>query len=156
MTVVGTQASVAPAATTSVGGHVWAYWRRVRSGEMGALPAVLGIVVLCIGFSAVRPVFFTAGNFANLLFQGSAVVVIAMGLIFVLLLGEIDLSAGYTSGVCAAVMAILLTNHGWPWYASIVIALVCGAVIGTAIGSIVVKIGVPSFVVTLAAFLAFQ
>src|SRR5690242_9452316 len=120
MTVVGTQAaSVAPAATTSVSSHIWAYWRRVRSGEMGALPAVLGIIVLCAGFSSVRPVFFTAGNFANLLFQGSAVVVIAMGLIFVLLLGEIDLSAGYTSGFCAAIMATLLGEAHMAWYLAV-------------------------------------
>ena len=80
--------------------------RRVRGGDMGALPAVLGLVVLCVVFSIARPVFFTAGNFANLLPQGAAVTVIAMGLVFVLLLGEIDLSAGFTSGVCAAVLAI--------------------------------------------------
>jgi D-xylose transport system permease protein len=142
-----------PSALKSV---VGGYFDKVRGGDTGALPALLALAALVIVFSIMRPVFFSYGNFANLLTQGAAVVVIAMGLIFVLLLGEIDLSAGYTSGVCAAVMAILLTNHGWPWYASIVIALVCGAVIGTAIGSIVVKIGVPSFVVTLAAFLAFQ
>jgi D-xylose transport system permease protein len=135
---------------------VGGYFDRIRGGDTGALPALLALTVLVIAFSIMRPVFFSYGNFANLLTQGAAVAVIAMGLIFVLLLGEIDLSAGYTSGVCAAVMAILLTNHGWPWYASIGIALLCGAGIGSIIGSIVVKIGVPSFVVTLAAFLAFQ
>ncbi|MEO5873832.1 MAG: ABC transporter permease [Streptosporangiaceae bacterium] len=142
-----------PSVLKSVAGG---YLDRIRGGDTGALPALLALAVLVVAFSIMRPVFFSYGNFANLLTQGAAVVVIAMGLIFVLLLGEIDLSAGYTSGVCAAVMAILLTNHGWPWYASIGIALLCGAVIGTLLGSIVVKIGVPSFVVTLAAFLAFQ
>jgi D-xylose transport system permease protein len=76
--------------------------------------------------------------------------------VFVLLLGEIDLSAGYASGVCAAVLAVLLTEHHWPWYLSIVAALVTGVVIGTLIGLLVAKIGIPSFVVTLAGFLAFQ
>ena len=77
---------------------------------MGALPAVLGLLVLCTVFSILRPAFLTAGNFANLLPQGAAVTVIAMGLIFVLLLGEIDLSAGFTSGVCASVLAIVLAT----------------------------------------------
>jgi D-xylose transport system permease protein len=79
-----------------------------------------------------------------------------MGLVFVLLLGEIDLSAGFTSGVCAAVMAVLVTNQEWPWYLAILSALVTGTVIGTVLGTLVAKVGIPSFVVTLAAFLAFQ
>jgi D-xylose transport system permease protein len=132
------------------------YAARIRGGDMGALPAVLGLIVLCIGFSIARPAFLSAVNFANLLAQGAAVIAIAMGLVFVLLLGEIDLSAGYASGVCAAVLAVLLTEHHWPWYLSIVAALVTGAVIGTLIGLLVAKIGIPSFVVTLAGFLAFQ
>src|SRR5205814_1199329 len=115
-------------------------------GEMGALPAVLGLIVLCTGFSILRPAFLTAGNFANLLAQGSQVVAIAMGLVFVLLLGEIDLSAGYASGVCAAVLAVLLTEHQVPWYLAVLAALLTGAVIGTAIGLLVAKIGIPSFV----------
>ena len=76
-----------------------------------------------------------------------------MGLVFVLLLGEIDLSAGFASGVCGAVMAILLTNHGWHWYTAIPAALVTGLVIGFVLGFLVAKVGIPSFVVTLAAFL---
>src|SRR5262249_53548764 len=106
---------------------------------MGALPAVLGLVVLCTGFSIARPAFLSAVNFANLLAQGAMVVAIAMGLVFVLLLGEIDLSAGYASGVCAAVLAVLLTEHSWPWYLSIVAALVTGAVIGAMIGFLVAR-----------------
>src|SRR3954469_13966735 len=132
------------------------YISRVRAGDMGSLPAVLGLIVLCIGFGIARPVFFSAVNFANLFTQGAAVVAIAMGLVFVLLLGEIDLSAGYTSGVCAAVLAVLLTEKHWPWYLAIVAAVLTGAVIGTFIGLLVAKIGIPSFVVTLAGFLAFQ
>ena len=132
------------------------YFERVRGGDMGALPAILGLVVLCTVFTFLRPVFFSTGNFANLLEQGSAQTVIAMGLIFVLLLGEIDLSAGFASGVCAATLAILLTQHGWPWYAAVLAALLIGAVIGLVLGTLVAKLGIPSFVVTLAAFLAFQ
>src|SRR5690349_23434595 len=104
------------------------YTARIRGGDMGALPAVLGLVVLCIVFSVLRPAFLTAVNFANLFTQGAAVIIIAMGLVFVLLLGEIDLSAGYTSGVCAAVLAVLLTEHNWPWWLAILAALVTGSV----------------------------
>jgi D-xylose transport system permease protein len=140
----------------TVASHVRDYVQRVRGGDIGSLPAVLGLVVLCVVFSIVRPSFLTAGNFANLFTQGAAVTLIAMGLVFVLLLGEIDLSAGYTSGVCASVLAVLLTDRGWPWYGAIAAALATGAVIGLFLGLMVAKVGIPSFVVTLAAFLAFQ
>ncbi|MGC4803717.1 sugar ABC transporter permease [Micromonospora sp. DT233] len=123
---------------------------------MGALPAVLGLVVLCAFFSVLRPNFLTAGNFANLFTQGAAVVLIAMGLVFVLLVGEIDLSAGFASGVCAAVLANLLTVQGYPWYVATLAALGTGALIGLTLGFLVTKVGIPSFVVTLAGFLAFQ
>src|SRR5258706_750616 len=146
----------APANNGALVEHVKGYWRRVLGGEMGALPALVGIVVLAIGFSTARPVFFPAGNFANLLPQGAAVIVIAMGLIFVLLLGEIDLSAGYTSGVCASLMTVAVTQHHQPWYVGLGIGLVTGIVIGLTLGTLVAKLGVPSFVVTLSAFLSFQ
>ncbi|GII25585.1 sugar ABC transporter permease [Planosporangium mesophilum] len=132
------------------------YVARVRGGDIGALPAVLGLIVLCVGFGIAKPVFFSAINFANLFTQGAQVTAIAMGLIFVLLLGEIDLSAGFASGVCAAVLAVLVTNQHQPWYVAVLAALVTGAVIGTLIGLLVAKVGIPSFVVTLAGFLAFQ
>ncbi len=132
------------------------YLERLRGGELGALPAVGGLVVLCVFFSVLRPVFLSNLNFANLLTQSAGSIAIAMGLVFVLLLGEIDLSAGYASGVCAAVLAILLTNHGWPWYGAVTAAVLTGVAIGFLIGGLVAKVGIPSFVVTLAAFLGFQ
>ncbi|MEV0583503.1 ABC transporter permease [Nonomuraea sp. NPDC050310] len=132
------------------------YVERVRGGDLGALPAIFGLVVLVAVFSVLRPIFFSPGNFANLLTQGAVYVVIAMGLIFVLLLGEIDLSAGFASGVCAAILAITLTNLGWPWYLSVLAAMITGAFIGLILGTLVAKLGIPSFVVTLAAFIAFQ
>jgi D-xylose transport system permease protein len=140
----------------SVGQYVRDYVTRVRGGDIGSLSAVLGLVVLCAFFSIVRPKFLTAGNFANLFTQGAAVTLIAMGLIFVLLLGEIDLSAGFASGVCAAILAILVTNHNQPWYVAVAAAIGTGVAIGFVLGFLVTKIGIPSFVVTLAAFLAFQ
>lgn len=147
-------AAVAPAPT--VGGHVRNYLARVRGGDLGSLPAVIGLVVLCTVFAIVRPVFFSAANFANLFTQGAAVTAIAMGLIFVLLLGEIDLSAGFASGVCAAILANVATVLGHPWYVAVAAALATGMVIGLTLGILVAKVGIPSFVVTLAGFLAFQ
>ena len=148
-------APIAPP-TPTVGSHLRDYISRVRGGDIGPLPAILGLVVLCTIFSIIRPAFLTPRNFANLFTQGAPVMVIAMGLIFVLLLGEIDLSAGFASGVSAAVMAMMLTKEGWPWYGAVLAAIVTGLVIGFVLGFLVAKVGVPSFVVTLAAFLAFQ
>nr|WP_157488856.1 ABC transporter permease [Pseudofrankia sp. DC12] len=132
------------------------YVSRVRGGDMGALPAVLGLLVLCVAFAILRSRFVSAINFANLFTQGAAVTVIAIGLIFVLLLGEIDLSAGFASGVCAAVMATLTAQHGQSWIVSILAGIGTGVVIGFVLGFLVSRVGIPSFVVTLAAFLAFQ
>ena len=140
----------------TVGGFFHDYWGRVRGGDLGSLPAVIGLIILSLIFGVARDTFFSALNFANLFSQGAQYIFIAMGLVFVLLLGEIDLSAGFASGVCGAIMAILLTNHGWPWYSAIPAAMVTGIVIGFVLGFMVAKLGIPSFVVTLAAFLAFQ
>ncbi|MEP6696399.1 MAG: ABC transporter permease, partial [Pseudonocardiales bacterium] len=133
------------------------YVARVRGGDVGSLPAVLGLAVLVIVFSILRPSSFTnAFNFANLIHQGAAVIVIAMGLVFVLLLGEIDLSAGFTAGTSAALMGIVLTRHGWSWWASVIVCLLTGTLVGSCIGVLVARLGIPSFVVTLAAFLGLQ
>jgi D-xylose transport system permease protein len=132
------------------------YWSRVKAGDIGSLPAVLGLVALCIVFGSMSNVFLTPGNFANLITQAAAVIVIAMGLVFVLLLGEIDLSAGYTAGVTGAVLVILITNHGQPWYVALLASIATGVLLGFTLGTLVARLGIPSFVVTLAAFLAFQ
>jgi D-xylose transport system permease protein len=144
-------------APREIGTAVSDYIGRVRGGDVGSLPAVLGLVALFIVFSILRPSTFTnAFNLANLVNQAAAVMVIAMGLVFVLLLGEIDLSAGFTAGTAAAVMGIAATEHGWPWWAAVLACLATGAVIGACIGLLVARLGIPSFVVTLAAFLALQ
>ena len=132
------------------------YWSRIKAGDIGSLPAVLGLIALCIVFGSLSSVFLTPGNFANLLTQAAAVIVIAMGLVFVLLLGEIDLSAGYTAGVTGAVLVILITNHDVPWYLALIAAIIVGVILGFGLGTLVARLGIPSFVVTLAAFLAFQ
>ena len=132
------------------------YLSRVKSGDIGSLPAVLGLVALIAVFGVMSEFFLTNRNFANLLTQAAPVMVIAMGLVFVLLLGEIDLAAGYASGVCGAVLVLLVTNHGWSWYAALSASIAVGAALGLLIGTLVSRVGIPSFVVTLAAFLAFQ
>jgi D-xylose transport system permease protein len=155
-TTAKAQPEIPAGQTEPFGSYVGAYFQRLRGGEMGALPAILGLIVLCSVFAIVRPVFLTPGNFANLIPQGAAITVIAMGLVFVLLLGEIDLSAGFASGVCAAILAKVLADYGAPWYVAVLAAMLTGTVIGLVLGSLVAKVGIPSFVVTLAAFLGFQ
>jgi D-xylose transport system permease protein len=137
-------------------GIVRSYVVKIRGGDVGALPAILGLLFLVIAFSITADNFTKPANFANLINQTAGVTVIAMGLVFVLLLGEIDLSAGYTGGTAAAVLGVVSTDHGWPTIPSILACLATGAVIGTCIGLLVARLGIPSFVVTLAAFLGLQ
>ena len=138
------------------GGIVRAYVVKIRGGDVGSLPAILGLLVLVIAFSLTAENFTSALNFANLINQTAGVTVLAMGLVFVLLLGEIDLSAGYTGGTAAAVFGVVATHHGWPTVPSILAALPPAPFIGTCIGLLVARLGIPSFVVTLAAFLGLQ
>ena len=132
------------------------YLQRVRGGDMGSLPAVLGLVVLFIVFGLANERFLSALNLANLVTQAGSICVLAMGLVFVLLLGDIDLSAGVAGGVSACAMALVITNEGWPWWAAVLAGVVCGALIGLSIGLLRAKLGIPSFVVTLAFFLGLQ
>ena len=143
--------------SAGVGQAMGDYFRRIKGGDVGSLPAVLGLIALVLIFSVLQgDTFFTALNFANLLNQGTAIIVLAMGLVFVLLLGEIDLSAGFAAGTCAAVLAVSLTKWGWSWPLALLAALITGLVIGLLIGLLVARLGIPSFVMTLAAFLGLQ
>jgi D-xylose transport system permease protein len=130
----------------------------VRGGELGILPILVGIVAIGIYFQARNSNFLTAGNFVNLIAQMSPFAVIGMGMVFVLLLGEIDLSVGYVSGMGGVMAAVLLEpGHGqWPTWLALVVALATGCAIGLFQGFFVAKIGVPSFVVTLAGLLAWN
>ena len=133
-----------------------AYVARVKGGEMGALPSVLSLFVLTILFSVLNPYFFTQGNFANLLTQTATLMMLAMALVFVILIAEIDLSAGVTSGVAMALFIIMTNKWEMDWRIAIVAGLILGTAIGAMIGFFVAKVGVPSFVVTLGLFLGFQ
>ena len=136
--------------------HNW--WVGVRSGELGSLPIILGLIIIAIVFQSQNSNFLTAPNFVNLIVQMAPIAVIGMGIVFVLLLGEIDLSVGYVSGVAGRVPAPLLNPDGneLPVLVVIPIALLCGASIGTLHGLLITKIGIPSFVVTLAGLLAWN
>jgi D-xylose transport system permease protein len=132
------------------------YIAKIKAGDIGALPAFLGLVSLGLVFTFSSQYFLTARNMANLLTQAAPVIVIAMGLVFVLLLGEIDLSAGFASGVCGAAMVLLINDHKFPWYLALFVSIVIGVGLGWLMGTLVARLRIPSFVVTLSAFLAFQ
>lgn len=140
----------------SFGAAVRGYLQRVRGGDMGSLPAILGLIVLFVVFAAANERFLSALNLANLVTQAGSICVLAMGLVFVLLLGDIDLSAGVAGGVSACAMALTITSAGWPWWAAMLAGVLCGALIGLAIGVLRARLGIPSFVVTLAFFLGLQ
>jgi D-xylose transport system permease protein len=155
--VSATDTEVVTTRRQSLGAVFDDYRAKVRGGDVGALPALAGVVVLTLVFTALSGDSFTnAFNFSNLILQGSAYAVFAMGLVFVLLIGEIDLSAGYTGGVTAGIVGKLMTDQDVNWVLALLGGLLCGALIGLVIGLLVSKLGVPSFVVTLAFFLAFQ
>ncbi len=128
--------------------------RSLREGELGAMPIVVGIVIIAIYFQARNSHFLTAVNFVNLLAQMSAVTIIGMGVVFVLLLGEIDLSIGYVSGMGGVIAALLLEpGKGVPTSVAVALALGTGIAIGLIQGAFVAYVAVPSFVVTLAGLL---
>ncbi len=155
-----TEPAAAPGAPA--GDTVSAYARRwvtdVKSGDLGSLPIIVGLVVIAIVFQIQNDRFLTASNFVNLIVQTAPYAVIAMGVTFALLLGEIDLSIGFVSGVGGVLTAILLTPDGneLPTLVVIAIVLASGVGIGTLHGLIITKLGVPSFVVTLAGLLAWN
>lgn len=136
--------------------QVKAYFQRVRNGEMGSLPAVTALILLGVLFSSLSPFFLTKLNFANLFVQSAELAVLACALVFVLLLAEIDLSAGVTAGVGMALFVVLNQKMGIDPLLSMIAALAFGSLTGWIIGYFVAKIGVPSFVVTLGFFLGFQ
>jgi D-xylose transport system permease protein len=130
---------------------------RIRSGDSGVLPVVGGLLLISILFQSLNSNFLSAGNLVNLLIQGAVYMLLAMGEVFALLLGEIDLSIGFVSGIGGVITAELVKQStGWPWWVAIIVGLLVCAVIGAVQGTIITRIGLPSFVVTLAGLLGFQ
>ena len=139
----------------TLSGYLRLWWQGVRAGDLGTLPIIIGLVLIFVTFGILEENFLTERNFTNLLLQMSAFATVAIGVVFVLLIGEIDLSVAYVSAVGAVVMTLLLRpdNPGWPWWAAIGVALLCTTAIGFVQAIVITKAGVPSFVVTLAGFL---
>jgi D-xylose transport system permease protein len=132
--------------------RIWV--RRVRSGESGALPVVIGLVIIVAYFQVKNSLFLSAGNLVNLITQAAFIMTLGMAEVFVLLLGEIDLSAGYNAALGATIMAWLLTTASVPWWLAVLAGLAFSAVFAGLEGVIITTLNVPSFVVTLAGYLA--
>ncbi len=142
-------------AGASLSGYVRLWWQGIRAGELGSLPIIVGLGVIVLIFGLLDDTFLTERNFTNLLLQMTAIATIAIGVVFVLLIGEIDLSVAFVSAVGGVVMTLLLRpdDPGWPWWAAILAALLCTTAIGFVQALVITKAGVPSFVVTLAGLL---
>ena len=145
-----------------VAGSVPEYLRaslsRIRAGQVGILPVVGGLLLVSVIFQSLNSQFLTAGNLVNLLVQAAVFSVLAMAELYALLLGEIDLSIGFVAALGGVVLAELLKPSGldWPWWAAILVAVLVCAAIGVLQGSIITRLGLPSFVVTLAGLLFWE
>ena len=159
-----TAARVAPVAAdaladevsgANLSGYARLWWQGIRAGELGSLPIILGIGVIVLVFGFLDDTFLTERNFTNLLLQMCGIATIAIGVVFVLLIGEIDLSVAFVSAVGGVVMTLLLRpdDPGWAWWLAIGFALLCTTAIGFLQALVITKAGVPSFVVTLAGLL---
>jgi D-xylose transport system permease protein len=137
----------------SLGDYLRIVSRRIRSGESGALPVIIGLVVVVVYFQVRNSLFLSPLNLVNLLAQSSFIVTLGMAEIFVLLLGDIDLAAGFTAA-CGAVVALWMLADGFPWWAAVLVALAGCAAYGALQGFIIAWLRIPSFVVTLAGQLA--
>ena len=142
-------------ASQGVGGWVRVFLSRLRSGDLGSLPVVIGLIVIWAVFQSQNDAFLSSRNLVNRALQSAATGTIALGIVLVLLLGEIDLSVGSVSGLSAAILAVGMVSNNWPALVAIAAAILAGAVIGLSYGALFTRFGVPSFVITLAGLLAF-
>jgi len=142
----------------SLGQYLRAWWLRVRSGNSGVLPVVLAIVVVAVSFQVANSNFLSSLNLVNLFEQSTVYMVLAMAEIFALLLGEIDLSVGLVMALGSVVVAALVqpTGPDWPWWAAIIAALVACSAVGAIQGSLVARLRMPSFIVTLGGLLILE
>jgi D-xylose transport system permease protein len=130
--------------------------QRIRTGDLGSLRVLILLAIVWIIFQSQESRFLSAGNLTNLSLQITAVGLISVGVVLVLLLGEIDLSVGAVSGLCASIVAVLNVKHGWSPVTAIIAGIVVGAAIGTFQGFVSTRFGIPSFIVTLAGLLGWQ
>jgi D-xylose transport system permease protein len=153
---MSTPEQAAPAPAGAIVPSRTEFLRRFVQGDLASLRVVLGLAVIWIIFQSQNDRFLTAENLTNLMLQITAVGLISVGVVYVLLLGEIDLSVGAVSGLSAAVMTVLNVNHGWDPYLAIAAGIATGMAIGVLQGALFTRFGIPSFVVTLAGLLAWQ
>jgi ABC-type xylose transport system permease subunit len=142
-------------ASHGVSGAIAAFTARLRSGDLGSVPVVVGLIIIWAVFQFANSNFLSSRNLVNLTLQTTSVGVIALGIVLVLLLGEIDLSVGSVSGLSAAIFGVTFVNKGWPLVVAILASVAVGLVIGLFYGALYNRFGVPSFVITLAGLLGF-
>ena len=142
----------------SLGQYVRASWLKVRGGDSGVLPVIVGLVVVAVGFQIANSKFLSAQNLVNLFEQSTVYMLLAMAEIFALLLGEIDLSVGLVMGLGSVVVAELVQPSGanWPWWAAIIVTLLACAAVGAIQGTLVARFRMPSFIVTLGGLLILE
>ncbi|GAA3212342.1 sugar ABC transporter permease [Microbacterium terregens] len=128
---------------------------RVRGGDLGSLPVIVGLVLIWTVFQALNPVFLSSTNLVNLTMQCAAIGTIALGIVLVLLVGEIDLSVGSVSGLASAILAVGFVQLEWNLILALVAAIAAGALVGLLYGFLFTRFGLPSFVITLAGLLGF-
>ena len=139
---------------TGVGGAIRTFIDKVKAGDLGSLPVIVGLAVIWTVFQSINPIFLSSTNLINMLFDASTIGVISLGIICILMVGEIDLSVGSVSGFASAIVGVLWVNHGWPVGWAIAAAVATGAVIGLVYAQLFNRFGMPSFVSTLAGLLA--
>ena len=142
-------------AESGISGAAQAFLKRVRAGDIGSLPVIFGLIIVWTVFQSINSVFLSSTNLVNLALECCATGVIALGIVCVLLVGEIDLSVGSVSGLSAAILAVLFVNHHLPIALAVLIAMVVGAAIGLLYATLFNRLGMPSFVSTLSGLLAF-
>jgi len=141
----------------SLSDYLRAWWKRIRGGESGALPIIIGLIVICIFFEVQSSAFLTATNIVNLFVQATFIILLGMAELYALILSEIDLSVGFVGAVGAAIaMALMGSPQNWPWWAALIVGMAACAVIGALQGTIITRLKIPSFVVTLAGLLGWQ
>ncbi len=138
----------------SVFGVFHAFINRMKTGDLGTLPVVFGLIIISLVFSVLNPVYLAPNNLVNMLFDCATVGFISLGIVCVLMLGEIDLSVGSMSGLSSAIIGVLWVKLGWPIEGAIAVALLVGAVVGIVYAELYNRLGMPSFVATLAGLLA--
>ena len=143
-------------ATRGIGGYARLLWNRLRAGELGSLPVIIGLAVISVGFYSAEPRFLSSYSLVSITQFAAPVGIIALGIVLVLLLGEIDLSVGSVSGFASAVMAVTLLDKGQPMLVAFIAGILVGVAIGALYAVLYIKLGVPSFVFSLAGLLGFQ